>query len=41
MATFNIKVNNQNRQVDVDPDTPMLWVLRDSIGLVGTKYGCG
>ncbi|MFT5165991.1 MAG: isoquinoline 1-oxidoreductase alpha subunit [Saprospiraceae bacterium] len=41
MATFNIKVNNQNRQVDVDPDTPMLWVLRDSVGLVGTKYGCG
>jgi len=41
MATFNIKVNNQNRQVDVDPDTPMLWVLRDSVGLVGTKFGCG
>lgn len=41
MATFNIKVNNKDRQVDVDPDTPMLWVLRDSIGLVGTKYGCG
>jgi isoquinoline 1-oxidoreductase subunit alpha len=41
MATFNIKVNNQNRQIDVDPDTPLLWVLRDSVGLVGTKYGCG
>jgi len=41
MATFNIKVNNESRQVDVDPDTPMLWVLRDSVGLVGTKYGCG
>ncbi len=41
MATFNIKVNNENRKVEVDPDTPMLWVLRDSIGLVGTKYGCG
>lgn len=41
MAVFNIKVNNENRQVDVDPDTPLLWVLRDNIGLVGTKYGCG
>lgn len=41
MATFNIKVNNQDHQVDVDPNTPVLWVLRDSIGLVGTKYGCG
>ncbi len=41
MATFNIKINNESRQVDVDPDTPMLWVLRDSVGLVGTKYGCG
>ena len=41
MATFNLKVNNETRQVDVDPDTPLLWVLRDSIGLVGTKVGCG
>lgn len=41
MATYNIKVNNQPHQVEVDPDTPMLWVLRDSIGLTGTKYGCG
>lgn len=41
MAVFNIKVNNETRQVDVDPDTPVLWVLRDNIGLVGTKFGCG
>lgn len=41
MATFNISVNNQNHQVDVDPDTPLLWVLRDHLNLVGTKYGCG
>lgn len=41
MATFTIKVNNQSRQVDVDPDTPVLWVLRDHLDLVGTKYGCG
>jgi len=41
MATFNIKVNGKNRQVDVAPDTPILWVLRDHLKLVGTKYGCG
>lgn len=41
MATFKIKVNDQVREVDADPDTPILWVLRDVLGLVGTKYGCG
>lgn len=41
MATFSIEVNGQTRQVDVDPDTPMLWVLRDELDLVGTKFGCG
>lgn len=41
MATFNLKINNKSHQVDVDPDTPILWVLRDNLGLVGTKYGCG
>ena len=41
MATFNLKINNESHQVDADPDTPILWVLRDSLGLVGTKYGCG
>lgn len=41
MAQFNINVNGQDRQVDVDGDTPLLWVLRDSLSLVGTKYGCG
>ena len=41
MATFNLKINNQSHQVDVDPDTPILWVLRDNLGLVGTKYSCG
>src|SRR5687768_9651123 len=35
--TINKKIHN----VDVDPDTPLLWVLRDTLGLVGTKYGCG
>ncbi|MFZ9003446.1 MAG: (2Fe-2S)-binding protein [Robiginitalea sp.] len=41
MANFNLKVNGQNRQVDVDPATPLLWVLREHLNLVGTKYGCG
>lgn len=41
MALFSIKVNNQLHEVNVDPETPLLWVLRDNIGLVGTKYGCG
>lgn len=41
MATFKITVNGQQHQVDVDPSTPMLWVLRDHLDLVGTKFGCG
>jgi len=39
MITLNI--NKKNYKVDADPNTPLLWVLRDNIGLVGTKYGCG
>jgi isoquinoline 1-oxidoreductase alpha subunit len=38
---FTIKVNKKIHTVDVDPDTPLLWVLRDVIGLTGTKFGCG
>ena len=41
MSTFSINVNGKKHQVDVDPDTPILWVLRDHLNLVGTKYGCG
>jgi isoquinoline 1-oxidoreductase alpha subunit len=41
MATFNLKINRKQFQVDVDPSTPMLWVLRDHLNLVGTKFGCG
>ncbi len=41
MATFNLKINGEKKQVDVAPDTPMLWVLRDHLEMVGTKYGCG
>ncbi|HKJ10491.1 MAG TPA: (2Fe-2S)-binding protein [Gammaproteobacteria bacterium] len=37
----SLKVNGQQHQVDVDPGTPLLWVLRDNLGLTGTKYGCG
>ena len=36
-----LTVNGLTHQVDVDPDTPVLWVLRDTLGLTGTKYGCG
>ena len=36
-----LTVNGQAHTVDADPDTPLLWVLRDRIGLTGTKYGCG
>jgi len=38
---FQVKVNGQFHSVDVDGDTPLLWVLRDTIGLTGTKFGCG
>ena len=41
MAKINLKVNGESRTVDVDPKTPVLWVLRDNLNLVGTKYGCG
>ena len=39
MAAFS--VNGRTHQVDVDPSTPLLWVLREQVGLTGTKYGCG
>ena len=38
---FTLTVNDQTRQVDLPGDTPLLWVLRDGLGLTGTKYGCG
>ena len=41
MANYDINVNGRIHNVDVDPDTPLLWVLRDAIGLTGTKFGCG
>ena len=41
MSTYTLRVNGRSRSVDVTADTPLLWVLRESLGLVGTKYGCG
>ena len=41
MATTRFVLNREPREVDVSPETPLLWVLRDTIGLTGTKYGCG
>jgi isoquinoline 1-oxidoreductase alpha subunit len=38
---IDVSVNGKTHRVDVDPDTPLLWVIRESIGLPGTKYGCG
>ena len=38
---ITITVNGEQRSVDVEPDTPLLWVLRDTLGLTGTKFGCG
>ena len=38
---IEIEVNGTSRQIDVEPDTPLLWVLRDIVGLTGTKFGCG
>ncbi len=41
MAEFNVTINGKNHKIDVDPSTPLLWVLRDHLKMVGTKYGCG
>ena len=39
--SFQLSVNGTTHEVDVEPETPLLWVLRDTLGLTGTKYGCG
>lgn len=41
MASYKLQINNRSYEADVEADTPLLWVLRDHLGLVGTKYGCG
>lgn len=38
---FTLKINGTPHEVDVDGDTPLLWVLRDVLGMTGTKFGCG
>jgi isoquinoline 1-oxidoreductase alpha subunit len=41
MPLFNLTINGRSRQIDGDADMPLLWALRDRVGLLGTKYGCG
>ena len=41
MPIYTLNINGSEHRVDAEPETPMLWVLRDHLGLVGTKYGCG
>jgi isoquinoline 1-oxidoreductase alpha subunit len=41
MAAYSLRINGQIKAIDVLPDTPLLWVIRDTIGLTGTKFGCG
>ncbi len=41
MATYSLDINGQIRQIDADPDMPLLWAIREGAGLTGTKYGCG
>lgn len=41
MSTYQLNVNGERREVDVDPSTPLLWVLREELKMTGTKYGCG
>lgn len=41
MAKYKLKINGKLKEVEVDPNTPMLWVLRDTLQMPGTKYGCG
>ena len=41
MAQYTLQINGRSYEADVEADTPLLWVLRDNLGLVGTKFGCG
>ena len=41
MAQLTLNVNGTSHELDIDPDTPLVWVLRDNLGLTGTKYSCG
>ena len=41
MKAYTLNINNKTIKIEVEPDTPLLWVLRDHLNLVGTKFGCG
>jgi isoquinoline 1-oxidoreductase subunit alpha len=41
MSMYSLKINGRSHSMDIDPNTPLLWAIRDSAGLTGTKYGCG
>jgi isoquinoline 1-oxidoreductase alpha subunit len=41
MAKYTLKINQQQYSIEAEPQTPLLWVIRDEVGLTGTKYGCG
>lgn len=41
MATLSLNVNGQSKEIEVDPQMPLLWAIRDFVGLTGTKFGCG
>lgn len=41
MAKISLRVNGQSKDIDIDPQMPLLWAIRDFIGLTGTKFGCG
>lgn len=41
MPTYNLKINGKSHSIEADSDTPLLWILRDHVNLLGTKYGCG
>ena len=41
MASYTLNINNKNYQIEADPQMPLLWAIRDLVGLTGTKFGCG
>ena len=41
MAKLSLRVNGQSKEIDIDPEMPLLWAIRDFVGLMGTKFGCG
>jgi isoquinoline 1-oxidoreductase alpha subunit len=41
MSIYSLSINSKKHRIDVDSDTPLLWIIRDEVGLIGTKFGCG